>query len=85
MLFVMALALLCTLDSPAGFRGSSLSKAALPRREVWRQKALESANINVKLCSISLQQLSSKCFCPHLKAERAMGGVRGAEFGYWGG
>lgn len=38
----------------------SLSKAALPCREVWRHKALESANINVKLCSISLKQLFSK-------------------------
>lgn len=38
-----------------------------------RHKALGSANINVKLCSISLKQLSSKYFCPHLEAERAMG------------
>lgn len=69
--------------SPAGFSGSSLTKAAL-----WRHKALESAKINVKLCSISLKQLSSKYLCPHLKAERAIvftsGVVRGAEFGYQG-
>lgn len=90
--FVMALApLFCTFSparSPAGFSGPSLTKAAFPCREVWRHKALESASINVKLCSISLKQLSSKYFCPHLKAERAMvftlGVVRGAEFGYRG-
>lgn len=57
---------------PAGFSGPSLPKAPLPCREGWKHGALESAGINVKLCSITLKQPSSKYFCPHLKAERAI-------------
>lgn len=47
-------------------------KAPLLCREGWEHRALESANTNVKLHSVTLKQLSSKYFCPHLKAERAI-------------
>ena len=80
--------------SAAGFSGPALPKVPLLCRGGWKQGALESASINVKLCSIAFKQLSSEYFCPHLNAERgitlslmvfAPGVVRAAGFGSQGG